>query len=313
MENENIQIKTYIEIINNHQIFPIKEINGKKKIFEYEKDLLMSNISDKDGYTLIIFHKTLTIDNNFIKYLKLIVRIIKWLPDNKILEKDLEIKHEKIISLKEFNLNFLYFDIFKINDEHAFLFVFLFNQFYFFKIYEKEENMIYSLVYEKLNVDTKDIYINEEDPKNTYLFVGNSIYNESILEYAFIQKPKNYFVYLMFNFSSLDKINKELDYKIIKRSLDRNISEKFKLKKFWRGLNNDKFVFIEDKSLQMILKDNNDESKMLSYPFEINYDNRKIFPDKVPFLIKILDKMYIIIDISKLEVLCLFYYKSNNI
>ena len=54
----------------------------------------------------------------------------------------------------------------------------------------------------------------------------------------------------------------------------------------------------------MILKDNNEEANMLIYPFEISYENNKISPDRVhrvPFLIKIMNKMYIMIDFSKIE------------
>ena len=75
--------------------------------------------------------------------------------------------------------------------------------------------------------------------------------------------------------------------------------DKFKLKKFWRGFNNDKFIFIEGKKFYMIAKDQ-DDSRMQIYPFEINYENTKILPNKVTFLVKILDKTYIIVDMSKL-------------
>ena len=298
MEDENIQIKTYTEANDKYEQNPLTEIEGKNINFGYKKDLSLSNITDKDGYTLIILHKTLKVDINNIKYMKLIVRMIKWLQGNKTLEKDIEIDHEKIIPFKEFNLNFLYFDIFKINEKLAFLLVFLFNKFYFFKICEKEEYENYILDYEELNVDKNNIKINEE---NIHLFVGNSIYDRNILEYVFLEKPKNNFIYLVVDLSSIDINSDELDCKTIKRSLDKNNSKKFKLKKYWRGLNNDKFIFIEDKSFQMLSKDDNDESKMLIYPFEIIYENSKIFPDKVPFLIKLLNKMYIIVDISKIE------------
>jgi len=302
MEDENIQINTYIETNDKYKIYPLIETTGKNINFQYKKDLNLSNILDKDGYTLIILHKTAKVDNNNIKYVKLVIRIIKWLPGNKTLEKEIEIEHEKIIPIKEFNLNFLYFDFSKINEKLGFLFVFLFNKLYFFKICEKEENEDCILDYEEFNIEKNNINIDES---NIYLFVGNSIYDENILEYVFLEKPKNCFLYIVLNLSSIGMFIDQLDCKIIMRSLDKNLSKKFKLKKFWRGLNNDRFIFIEDKSFQMLLKDDKDESKMLIFPFEINYENSKILPDKVPFLIKLINKMYIIVDISRIE-------KPNN-
>ena len=141
---------------------------------------------------------------------------------------------------------------------------------------------------------------NDIDNSSIYLCIGNSIYNENIAEYIFLEKPKNLFLYFIFNLSSLDIYDDEFDYNIIKKTLDKNRNNNYKLKKFWKGLNNDKFIFIENKTLQIVLKDDNNESKMLIYPLEINYQDSNYLPDKTPFIIKILDKMYIIIDISKL-------------
>ena len=303
MKDEIIEIKTFAQENGNYQIFPTKDIKGNYNEFKYEKDLNLSNIADKDGHSLIILHQISKYDENNNIYKKLKVRIIKWLIGDKTIQKDIDIKLEKKIPIKESNLNFLYYDLMKVNEKLAFLFIFLFNHFYFFKIYEKKENLNYVLDYEELNIE--DNY-NDINKSNTYLFVGNSIYNENIIEYVFLEKPKNYFLFFTINLSSLDICSDELDCKIIKRSLDKKITEKYKLKKFWRGLNNDKYIFIEEKSFLMIIKDNNNESKMLLYPFEINYENNIIIPDKVPFLIKILDKMYIIVDFSKSE-------KSSNI
>ena len=297
MENENIKIKTFKESDENYEIFPVKQIEGEFFNFSYEKELSLSHISDKDEYTLIILHQTKKVDNNNINYMKLNAKISKWLENGQIAKISIEIRNEKLIQIKEFNMNFFYFDLEKIDEKTAFLFIFLFNQAYYYKICEKENNLDYiELKSKSTDNDIKKSY--------TYLFVGNSIYNENILEYVFLEKPKNYFLYFLFDLSSIEKNSNELNLKIIKRRLVKNISEKFTPKKFWRGLNNDKFVFIEGKSFYMILKDNNEEANMLIYPFEISYENNKIFPDRVhrvPFLIKIMNKMYIMIDFSKIE------------
>ena len=294
--DENIKIKTFIESKEKFQIFPTQEIKGKNEVFGYEKDISLSNITDKFNYTLIILQQTAK-KNDDILYKKLKIRILKWLPGDKILNKDIEIKQEEIIPKKEFNINYLFYDLIKINEKVSFLFILLFKNFYLFKIYEKEENNEYELDYKEIYVEDEDNNINKS---SKYLFAGNSCYNDNIVEYVFLEKPKNHFLYFIFNLSSSGIYNEEKDIKILKRSLEKK-EKKYKLKKFWRGLNNDKFIFVEDESFQIVLKDDNNESKMLIYPFEMNYETKKIVPDKVPVLGKILDKTYIAVDISKLE------------
>ena len=294
MENENIIIKSFIESNENFEIFPIKEINEEFIDFSYEKQLSLSHISGKDRYTLMILHQAPKIDNDNIKYMKLNVRIVKWIENGQILKISIEIKNERIIPIKEFNMNFFYFDFAKIDEKTGFLFIFLFNQTYYFRIYEKENQLEFEELKSKLDGEN----INKSF---TYLFIGNSIDNGNVLEYIFIEKPNNYFLYIIIDLSSLENNNNELNLKIIRRSLDKSISDKFKWKKFWRGLNFDRFVFKKDKSFFIITKDDKDETRMLLYPFEISYENKKIFPDITPFFIKIMNKMYIMIDFSKIE------------
>ena len=301
MDEEKIQIASYEEQNENYKIYPNLEINGKYFDFNYEHGLSLSNNYEKDGYTLIILHQTEVVDKS-INYKKLIVKIIKWCSEDKLLKQDIEITQNKTFPLKEFNPNFLYFDMFKVDDKMSFLSIFLFNHLYFFKIYEKEDNNEISLYYQELKLNLS----NNINKTNTLLFVGNCLYNNNKLEYVFLEKPKNYFLYYKFDLSSLDIESDEIECKINYRTLDEIFLDKYKLKKFWRGLNIDQFVFIENKEFKMIIKDNNDKSKMLIYPFVINYKKNNILPDKVPFLIKILEKTYIIIDVSK------FSEKSNN-
>lgn len=288
-----INIKTYSQQKGKELIYQIQNIKGKSDDFNYEEELIISNIKEKDDLTLVVFHKIIQLDKTKIKYKKLIIRIIKELQHDKSI--DIEITNDTELNINDFLiLNFLYYDVFKVNEQVYFFFIFLFNNFYIYKIYEKEDNKLY---YEILNIKNNSNYKIEES--NTHLLLGNSIYNDNILEYAFLEKPKNNFLYLIFNLNSINIENNFVECKINIRNLDKNILDKFKLKKFWRGFNNDKFIFIEGKKFYMIAKDQ-DDSRMQIYPFEINYENTKILPNKVTFLVKILDKTYIIVDMSKL-------------
>ena len=288
-----INIKTYSQQKGKELICQIQNIKGKSDDFNYEEELIISNIKEKDDLTLVVFHKIIQLDKTKIKYKKLIIRIIKELQHDKSI--DIEITNDTELNINDFLiLNFLYYDVFKVNEQVYFFFIFLFNNFYIYKIYEKEDNKLY---YEILNIKNNSNYKIEES--NTHLLLGNSIYNDNILEYAFLEKPKNNFLYLIFNLNSISIENNFVECKINIRNLDKNILDKFKLKKFWRGFNNDKFIFIEGKKFYMIAKDQ-DDSRMQIYPFEINYENTKILPNKVTFLVKILDKTYIIVDMSKL-------------
>ena len=288
-----INIKTYSQQKGKELICQIQNIKGKSDDFNYEEELIISNIKEKDDLTLVVFHKIIQLDKTKIKYKKLIIRIIKELQHDKSI--DIEITNDTELNINDFLiLNFLYYDVFKVNEQVYFFLIFLFNIFYIYKIYEKEDNKLY---YEILNIKNNSNYKIEES--NTHLLLGNSIYNDNILEYAFLEKPKNNFLYLIFNLNSISIENNFVECKINIRNLDKNILDKFKLKKFWRGFNNDKFIFIEGKKFYMIAKDQ-DDSRMQIYPFEINYENTKILPNKVTFLVKILDKTYIIVDMSKL-------------
>ena len=176
------------------QIFPTQEIKGKNEVFGYEKDICLSNITDKFNYTLIILQQTAK-KNDDILYKKLKIRILKWLPGDKILNKDIEIKQEEIIPKKEFNINYLFYDLIKINEKVSFLFILLFKNFYLFKIYENEENNEYELDFKEIYIEDKDNIINKS---SKYLFAGNSCYNDNIVEYVFLEKPKNHFLYFIF-------------------------------------------------------------------------------------------------------------------
>lgn len=291
MKDNNIKIKSYEELDANYKIYPKKEIEGKSIDLIYENEI--SNLTEKDGLTLMIMHQSTIINNKSLKYKKFILRLVKFLPENKIAKTDIEINKEKIF---EYYPNFFHCDIFRVNNEISFLFIFLFNEFYYYKIIEKEENNEKNLEYVELNIALND----KINKANNHLFVGNSIYNDKILEYVFLEKPGNYFLYFIFNLSSLETETKEVECKIVQRSLDKSYLEKYKLNKLRKGFNIDKFIFLENETFQIIVKDDKNESRMLMYPLEINYNQKKIIKEKI-FILKILNKMYFIIDATNLE------------
>ena len=291
MKEDNITIKNYEELNINYKIYPKREIEGKSIDFEYENNL--SNLIEKDGLTLMIMHQTKIINIKSIKYEKLTVRLIKFIPENKSIQADIEINKEKIF---EYFPNFYYYDIFRVSDKISFLFVQLFNEFYYFKIIEKEYDDEYKLEYIRLNNSS----IDKIDKSVNHLYFGNCLYNNNILEYVFLEKPGNYFLYFIFNLSSLEIETKEIECKIIQKNLDKATFAKYKINKLRKGFNSDKFIFIENDSFQLIVKDNNNESQMLIYPLKIDYHQKDVIKEKF-FFLKVLDKNYFILDATNLE------------
>ena len=143
-----INIKTYSQQKGKELIYQIQNIKGKSDDFNYEEEFIISNIKEKDDLTLVVFHKIIQLDKTKIKYKKLIIRIIKELQHDKSI--DIEITNDTELNINDFLiLNFLYYDVFKVNEQVYFFFIFLFNNFYIYKIYEKEDNKLY---YEILNI-----------------------------------------------------------------------------------------------------------------------------------------------------------------
>ena len=290
-EIDNLEIKTYSNIKENiYKIYSPEYINEKIKKLSFDKELLISGLKEKDGYTIIVLHKIDSCnDKNIINYTSLKIEIIKNL-SNKNTKTNIEIKKEKVLKREEFeSLKFLHYDIFKINEKMSFLFIFLFNEFYLYKINENSEENI--LNYNQLKF--------EFNKYKKYLYLGNNIDDNNILEYIFLSKPKNVFIYFIFNLSSL--INKDdIEYNIEERNITINDNQKVMLKKFNRGINLDKYLFIEENYYLLIHKDTNNKNNMLLSLFEIYYKNdlyiKKI---KNPFLLKICEKTFMIIDFSK--------------
>ena len=167
MKEDNINIKFYGELNTNYKIYPKREIEGKSINFEYDNNL--SNLIEKDGLTVMIMHQSKIINMKSIKYEKMIIRLIKFIPENKNIQTDIEINKEKLF---EFFPNFYYYDIFRVNDTISFLFIYLFNEFYYYKIIENEDDDEYKIEYVKLN----NASIDKIDKSINHLYFGNYLY-----------------------------------------------------------------------------------------------------------------------------------------
>lgn len=304
----NIEIKTYNNIkVNKIQIIPEEEIEeSQNELTSGKENKFISDIKEKNGYSFITLHKINSFDGEYVKYGSLEIEIIKFLQNgNKFIKDIIKIKKEKSIKKIELqSLSFVHYDLFKVSDNISFLFLFLIDEFYFYKLYEKHDDLIH---YKLLKTIKK-----ESEKKKKYLFLGNYEY-ENTLEYIFLEKPKNYFLIFIFNLSSItneNKENNEIDYKTEKRILENNGNQNFKLNKFNRGININKYLFVEEESLKfLIYKDKNNKDKMSMYKLEIEYkDNKLINKIRNPLLLNKNNKMFMIIDLVKNEI---FYDKKN--
>ena len=291
MENEenenNIQIKTYIkQKENKKRINEIKEIDEKGTIIKKlsssnENFIMISDLKEKVGYSLITLHE-IKIENEIIKYINLKIEILKVSNESK--RCTIEIKKEKSMKKIEFlKLQFIQYDIFKINDNTSFLFIVFFNKFYFYEIYDKIDLIGF--------IELTDPNINDKfNKKDKYLLLGNNISN-NILEYCFLVKPNNNILYLIFNLSSIHNKNNEIFYEKEERNLQPeelqilNLNKRFK---FNRGINMDKYLFITDNKCNMKL-----------YKFEIFYKEKSINNLDIPLLFQKSNKMIIIIDLIR--------------
>jgi len=303
-ENENnIEIKTYInQKENKKRINEIKEINEKGKIIKRlsstnENYIMISDLREKNGYSLITLHE-IKIENEIIKYINLKIEILKVSNESK--RCIIEIRKEKSMKKNEFlKLQFIQYDIFKINDNTSFLFIVFFNKFYFYEINDKIDSIDYIELADP-NIDDK---LNKKDK---YLLLGNNISND-ILEYCFLVKPNNTILYLIFNLSSIHNKNNEILYKKEERIFQQeelqilNLNKRFK---FNRGINLDKYLFItEDNMKYFICKDENSQSNMKLHKFEIFYKEQVINNLDIPLLVQKSNKMFIIIDLIRNKIL----------
>ena len=308
MENEenenNIEIKTYIKQKKNiKRINEIKQIDEKGKIIKQlsssssnENYIMISDLKEKNDYSLITLHE-IKIENEIIKYINLKIEILKVSNESK--RCTIEIKKEKSMKKNEFlKLQFIQYDIFKINDNTSFLFIFFFNKFYFYEINDKVDLIDF--------IELTDTNSHKFNKKDKYLLLGNSISN-NILEYCFLVKPNNNIIYLIFNLISIHNKNNDIIYEKEERNLQQeeleilNLNKRFK---FNRGINMDKYLFItEDNMKYFLYKDHNSKCKMKISKFEIIYKDKLIYNLDIPLLFQKSNKMFIIIDLIRNKIL----------
>ena len=302
-ENENnIEIKTYIKQKENiKRINKIKEIDEKGKIIKRlsssnENYIMISDLKEKNGYLLITYHE-IKFENEIIKYINLKIEILKVSNESK--RCTIEIKKEKSMKKNEFlKLQFILYDIFKINDNTSFLFIVFFNKFYFYEINDKIDLIDF--------IELTDPNLDKFNKKDKYLLLGNNISN-NILEYCFLVKPNNNILYLIFNLSSIHNKNNEIIYEKEERNLQQeelqilNLNKRFK---FNRGINMDKYLFItEDNMKYFLFKDQNSKYNMKLSKFEIIYKDQLINNLDIPLLFQKSNKMFIIIDLIRNKIL----------
>ena len=303
-ENQNeskntnsIEIKTYSKKENKYSIIPVEDVSKETPyIIKFDNDLHISSIKEKEGYTIIILHKVNSYDDKYINYASLRLEIKKNLSNKTQLKEGfIEIKEEKKIKKIDFeSLKFINCDIFIVNKYIALLFIFFFNKFYLYKIYENLDDNEDILYYNRLNF--------EYNKYSRYLFLGNTLNDNYSLEYAFLAKPDNIFLFFNFNLKSLLNKNNDddIEYKLEERYLSESDKQKILLKKCKRGINIDKYLFLEEDKFILIFKDKSNSKNMAFFPLEIFYRNNVDINNlKNPFLFKIAEKMFIIIDFAK--------------
>ena len=276
----------------NPEIVSPEKIDSEKiKKYSLDKKLYISNLKEKNGLIFIISHKiNPSNDKTIVNYVSLNIDIIKNSSDLELMNH-IEIPRETQIKFENFTkLKFLDYDVFKINENISFLFILLINDFYLYKIWKNPEND--SINYKKLEFEKK---------KKKIIFLGNYKNENNILEYAFITKPDNNFIYFNFNLSDLIESD-QINYKIEEKSLKDDEKNRVLLKRLKRGEDVDKYIIEEDQKFFILYKDENNINNMLIFPFEIVYKDQ-IFIKKLKnqFYLKFLEKMFLIIDLTDNE------------
>ena len=276
----------------NPEIVSPEKIDSEKiKKYSLDKKLYISNLKEKNGLIFIISHKiNPSNDKTIVNYVSLNIDIIKNSSDLELMNH-IEIPRETQIKFENFTkLKFLDYDVFKINENISFLFILLINDFYLYKIWKNPEND--SINYKKLEFEKK---------KKKIIFLGNYKNENNILEYAFITKPDNNFIYFNFNLSDLIESD-QINYKIEEKSLKDEEKNRVLLKRLKRGEDVDKYIIEEDQKFFILYKDENNINNMLIFPFEIVYKDQ-IFIKKLKnqFYLKFLEKMFLIIDLTDNE------------
>ena len=293
-EIEIINFNNYREEYKINKIKVVKKENIERLFVNQIEDKIVINAEIIERFFIIISVKLknpLDLNNQNSKEIKLNsfnITIIKFdTNNNQQININIPIKGEINISTKEFfNNKFYFFDLAMIDDGKAYFFLYIFNQLHFFKLYQKEEQLKYN-----------KIKIKNFSNETTILYIGkNYLKDKNILEVELLLKPNNYFCHISIDITNETKKIEDVEYKIDKEEY------KNRLNKFIRS-NCGLFVFSGKKNNNKYIVSTEENKKEIVFR-ELNINNVSKESNvnlKIICLYNILEKIFIIIDITKEE------------
>ena len=295
-----------IQIININNIFKEEyKLNKKKIILEENLEKLLDIQSEGkiaisaqiiEKYIVIIYVKVKNLgdlDNKKVKDIQLdnfSIVIIKYDQKNNNKQQiviNIPIKKEINIPKKNFmKQKFYFFDLIPIENSESFFILYFLDQLHFFKLYKKEEQLKYNKIKIKnFNNDTTVYYLGK-----------NIMKNKNIIEIELLLKPSNNFYFIPINITEPNKKLEEKEF-ILSDKKNNEI-----LNKFTRS-NCEYFLFKDKNSNQnyIVTKDESNKEIVINELIINDIEKNVNGNIKLIFLFKILDKFYIISDISKVE------------
>ena len=295
-----------IQIININNIFKEEyKLNKKKIILEENLEKLLDIQSEGkivisaqiiEKYIVIIYVKVKNLgdlDNKKVKDIQLdnfSIVIIKYDQKNNNKQQiviNIPIKKEINIPKKNFmKQKFYFFDLIPIENSESFFILYFLDQLHFFKLYKKEEQLKYNKIKIKnFNNDTTVYYLGK-----------NIMKNKNIIEIELLLKPSNNFYFIPINITEPNKKLEEKEF-ILSDKKNNEI-----LNKFTRS-NCEYFLFKDKNSNQnyIVTKDESNKEIVINELIINDIEKNVNGNIKLIYLFKILDKFYIISDISKVE------------
>ena len=206
--------------------------------------------------------------------------------NNQKISINIPIKGEKIIAKNNFfNSKFYFFDLACIDNSKCFFILYCFDQLHFFKLYEKDDKLKYNKIKIKnFNTETKVVYL------------GHNILKEKdILEIGLLLKPANNFYFIPID--TTDE-NKKLEEKEI---IIDNEEYKSILKKIKRSNCGIYVITNKENNLNYIASKGNGNDNQIDIK-ELIFNQKDIDINfKIIHLFKIIDKLFIIVDNTKIE------------
>ena len=300
MDEEGIQIINFNnklrEAYKINKLRILKEENLEQLLDNKNSDKIITKVKIIEKFIIIISVKIknqMELNNKNIKEIKLNsfnVSIIKYdssNSQNQQININIPIKGEINISTKDFyNQRYYFFDLFPIEDFKSFFFLYIFNQIHFYKLYEKDAQLKYNKI--KVKNFNNDLDV---------LYLGNNFIKEkNILEIELLLKPNNSFYYIPIDISNENKKYEEKEF-LLETKECINIFNKF-IKS-----NCEFFIFTDKKENKNYIVSADDKNKeIIIKELDVNIFEENIKNDlKILYLFKIIDKIYIIVDITKKE------------